>query len=61
MKVTRVYTGADGQSHFDEIEVEIEKLQPGDGIIFCHAPPGDFHDCIGRLDVSLGIPPVWSK
>ena len=44
MKVTRVYTGADGQSHFDEIEVEIEKLQPGDGIIFRHAPPGDFHD-----------------
>jgi hypothetical protein len=44
MKVTRVYTGADGQSHFDEIEVEIEKLQPGDGIIFRHAPPGDFND-----------------
>ena len=38
---------------FRHIEVEIEKLQPGDGIIFCHAPPGDFHDCIGRLDVSL--------
>jgi quercetin dioxygenase-like cupin family protein len=44
MKVTRVYTGADGQSHFDEIEVKIEKLQPGDGIIFHHAAPGDFHD-----------------
>jgi hypothetical protein len=53
MKVTRVCTGADGQSHFDEIEAEIGKLQPGDGIIFCHAPPGDFHDCIGRLDVGL--------
>ena len=44
MKVTRVYAGADGQSHFDEIEVEIAKLQPGDGIIFRNAPPGDFHD-----------------
>jgi hypothetical protein len=32
------YTGADGQSHFDEIEVEIEKLQPGDGIIFRQVP-----------------------
>lgn len=38
MKVTRVYTGADGQSHFDEIEVESEKLQPGDGIIFRQVP-----------------------
>jgi quercetin dioxygenase-like cupin family protein len=44
MKLTRIYTGANGQSHFDEIEVEIEKLQPGEGIIFRHAPPGDFHD-----------------
>jgi hypothetical protein len=26
MKVTRVYTGADGQSHFDDIEVETGKL-----------------------------------
>ena len=39
MKVPRVYTGADGQSHFDEIEVEIEKLQPGDGIVFRDATP----------------------
>jgi hypothetical protein len=38
MKVTRVYAGADSQSHFDEIEVEIEKLHPGDGIIFRHVP-----------------------
>ena len=44
MKVTRVVTGADGQSHFDEIEIEIEKLQPGEGIIFRHASPGDFND-----------------
>jgi len=44
MKVTRVYTGRDGQSHFDEMEVEIVKLQPGEGIIFRHAPAGDFHD-----------------
>jgi hypothetical protein len=30
MKIMRVYSGADGQSHFDEIEVEIEKLQPAE-------------------------------
>jgi quercetin dioxygenase-like cupin family protein len=36
MKIMRVYSGADGRSHFDEIEVEVEKLQPGEGIIFRH-------------------------
>jgi hypothetical protein len=44
MKVTRIYTGADGESHFEEIEVEIGKLQPGDGIIFRQAPPGDVNE-----------------
>ena len=36
MKIIRVYTGADGQSHFDEIDVEIDKLQPVEGIVFRH-------------------------
>ncbi|HKA32881.1 MAG TPA: hypothetical protein VKH64_06685 [Candidatus Binatia bacterium] len=40
MKVTRIYTGNDGHSHFDEVEVEIGKLQTGDGILFRHEPPG---------------------
>src|SRR3954471_21243727 len=40
MKVTRIYTGPDGHSHFDEVEVEIGKLQPGEGIVFRHEPPG---------------------
>lgn len=39
MKITRVYTGADGQSHFEEIEVETSKLQPGDGIVFREGTP----------------------
>jgi hypothetical protein len=39
MKVTRLYTGADGQSHFDDIEVETSKLQPGDGIVFREGTP----------------------
>jgi hypothetical protein len=30
MKITRVYTGPDGESHFEEIDVDIGKLQPGD-------------------------------
>jgi hypothetical protein len=44
VKVTRIYTGADGHSHFEEIEVEIGKLQTGEGIVFRHAPPGDVQD-----------------
>ena len=44
MKVTRVYTGGDGESHFEEIEVDIGKLQPGDGIVFRHASPGEVND-----------------
>ena len=44
MNVTRVYTGRDGKSHFDEIDVDIGKLQPGDGIVFRHALPGDVNE-----------------
>ena len=46
MKLTRLYAGADGQSHFDEAEVETSKLQPGDGIIFREGTPehvGQWH------------------
>jgi hypothetical protein len=53
MKVTRVYTGADDESHFDEIEVEIEKLQPGEGIIFRHVPPVISMTGIERPDGSM--------
>jgi quercetin dioxygenase-like cupin family protein len=44
MKITRVYSGQDGESHFEEIEVDIGKLQPGDGIVFRHASPGEVND-----------------
>lgn len=40
MKITRLYTGKDGESHFEEIEVPAEKLQAADGILFREAPPG---------------------
>ena len=39
MKITRVYTGADGESHFDEIEVDIGKLQAETASFFVtHCP-----------------------
>jgi uncharacterized cupin superfamily protein len=39
MKATRLYTGVDGQSHFDDTEMETGKLQPGDGIVFREGTP----------------------
>jgi hypothetical protein len=47
MKITRLYTGADNESHFEDIEVEFNllnrrmeasELQPTQGIMFRRAP-----------------------
>lgn len=54
MKITRIYTGADNESHFEEIEVDLKfngdteasELQPAGGILFRRAPArhlNDFH------------------
>lgn len=40
MKITRLYTGQDGESHFEETEVPLEKLLAAEGIVFRQAPPG---------------------
>jgi uncharacterized cupin superfamily protein len=39
VKVTRLYSGADGHSHFEDLEVETGKLQPGDGVVFRSGTP----------------------
>jgi len=44
MKITRLYTGQDGESHFEETEVPLEKLEAAEGIIFRQAPPGHVQD-----------------
>ncbi len=44
MKITRLYTGEDDESHFEEIEVEVEKIQAAEGIVFRQAPPGHVLD-----------------
>jgi hypothetical protein len=52
MKIVRLYTGADNESHFEEIEVEqsfngrleASALQPADGIVFRSAPPSHLSD-----------------
>ncbi len=36
MKIMRLYSGSDGRSHFDAIDVEIDKLHLGEGIVFRH-------------------------
>ena len=51
MKITRLYTGGDGKSHFEDIEIPLEDqgnigrlsaLVPARGIIF-REPPGDYN------------------
>ncbi len=44
MKITKLYTGKDGESHFEEIEVEIDKIQSADGILFRQSLPGTVQD-----------------
>jgi hypothetical protein len=54
MKIIRLYTGADSESHFEEIEIELDprghsafsNLQPAEGVIFRRAletHDSDFH------------------
>jgi hypothetical protein len=54
MKVTRVYTGADGQSHFEEIEVERSRSSSL-GTVSSSATllPAISTTGIGRLDGSM--------
>ena len=51
MKITRLYTGEDGKSHFEDIKIPLENqgdtgrlstLVPACGIIF-RETPGDYH------------------
>jgi hypothetical protein len=64
MKVTRVYTGDDQQSHFEELEIPEEETEhgwftppvPATGLIFRRTPPGgsiDFHTAPRRQFVIL--------
>lgn len=48
MRVTRIYTGSDGESHFEDVEVALEdhgaigrlsELVPGQGVIFRETLP----------------------
>ena len=48
MAIVRLYTGSDGQSHFEEVELqahpELGEPQPNDGIFFRTMQPGYFSD-----------------
>jgi hypothetical protein len=59
MKVVRLYTGADNESHFEEIEIElnlhghmeVSELQSAHGIVFRRAPAthlSNFHNAPRR-------------
>ena len=48
MGIMRLYTGADGQSHLEELDLashpELTTLQPTKGIVFRTSQPGYFSD-----------------
>ena len=48
MSIMRLYTGADGQSHLEELDLafhpELTTLQPTKGIVFRTSQPGHFSD-----------------
>ena len=59
MQITRVYTGSDGQSHFEAIEISLQESRYGalselfeaEGVIFRETPAGgelDFHNAPRR-------------
>lgn len=65
MKVLRVYTGEDGRSHFEDVEIdlplraavgEMSELQPGEGVIFRSSPAdydSGFHNAPRRQYVVI--------
>ena len=48
MSISRLYTGPDGQSHVEELDLashpELTSLQSATGIVFRRAEPGHFSD-----------------
>jgi hypothetical protein len=47
MEITRLYTGDDGQTHIEYLDISDQKwseLQPATGIAFRSQPPGHFID-----------------
>ena len=70
MGIQRLYTGDDGQSHLEEMDLDshpvLTEMQNTAGIVFRSAPPGDFIDwhtaprrqyvitLSGELEIGLG-------
>ena len=52
MKIVRLYTGTDNESHFEDIDIELNfngrleasDLQPATGVVFRAAPPNHLSD-----------------
>ena len=75
MKVSRLYTGRDGQSHFEDLPLsahpELTSLQATTGIVFRKDPAGRFQDwhpaprrqwvivLRGELEIGLGDGSCW--
>ena len=75
MKISRLYTGKDGQSHFEEMPIgstpSLGVLQKTTGIMFREEKPGNFQDwhpaprrqwviiIKGELEIGLGDGSFW--
>ena len=75
MKISRLYTGSDNQSHFEELPLskhpELTSLQKTSGIFFREDPAGRFQDwhpaprrqwviiLKGELEIGLGDGSLW--
>jgi quercetin dioxygenase-like cupin family protein len=44
MKITRIYTGSDGESHFEDIEVKLNEVLPAAGVYFRIGAAGQVQD-----------------
>ena len=42
MKITRIYTGTDGESHFEDVEIPLEERSPGGRISELQSATGIF-------------------
>ena len=67
MKFVRLFSGSDGQSHFEDLDpAQFAKLQPAEGMIFRNVPPdqsSEWHNAprrrflitlAGSVDVRIG-------
>ena len=44
MKIIKIYSGIDGESHFEEIDMALDELHKAKGVVLRQMPAGDVQD-----------------